>query len=133
MSIVLPATDPRAAKAVSLASDAGQWIRCRDRRSGAKSYAIRSSHGDVHYLVTRSSCTCKAFEYGRGRDCYHVLSVQLHCERVEDSNRASCLRPEDIFARFEQDDRPLPTPDLTRILGKPRRGTRPARLIMRED
>src|SRR5262252_11065831 len=109
MSIVLPATDPRAAKAVSLASDAGQWIRCRDRRSGAKSYAIRSSHGDVHYLVTRSSCTCKAFEYGRGRDCYHILAVRLHCEHVAEISSnvgPNCSPAEDIFKRFEATDQP---------------------------
>ena len=89
--------------------------------------SIRSSanHDEV-YFVTRHSCTCYD---GQRRTCKHQLAVQLHCELVAEQQAPV----EDIFARFEQDDRPLPTPDLSRILGRPRRGVIPAALIERED
>ena len=125
-TILLPASDPRGAKAVEIATDAGQWIRCRTR-DGRKAYGIRSSaNHDKVYFVTRHSCTCYD---GQRRTCKHQLAVQLHCELVAEQQAPR----EDIFARFEQDDRPLPTPDLSRILGKPRRGVIPAALIERED
>jgi len=55
----------------------------------------------------------------------------LHCQLVAEQEAAA--KYDDIFTRFEQDDRPLPTPDLSRILGRPRRGVIPAALIERED
>lgn len=120
-----PTTDPRGVKAVLIAADAGQWLKCRTA-NGAKYYGIRSSDdADVIYFVTRTSCSC--FD-GQRRECKHQLAVQLHCERIA-AERAT----EDVFARFEQDDRPLPTPDLSRILGRPRRGVIPAAEIVRED
>jgi hypothetical protein len=124
-TILLPASDPRGAKAVEIATDAGQWLRCRTK-DGRKAYGIRSSanHDEV-YFVTRHSCTCYD---GQRRTCKHQLAVQLHCELV-----AEQAPVEDIFTRFEQDDRTLPTPDLSRILGKPRRGVIPASQIVRED
>jgi len=78
MAILVSATDPRGPKAVALATNAGQWLRCR-RRDGRKAYGIQGSDG-VYYLTTRSSCTCKDFEYGHGRACKHMLAVELHCE-----------------------------------------------------
>jgi len=57
-TITLPSTDPRGPKAVAIATDAGQWLRCRTR-DGRKAYGIRSSRDANHvYFVTRSSCTC---------------------------------------------------------------------------
>src|SRR5215471_8336256 len=76
-TVLLPATDPRGPKAVEIATDAGQWLRCRTK-DGRKYYGIKGSDNAYH-LTTRSSCTCKAFEFGRGRDCKHVLAVELHC------------------------------------------------------
>jgi len=104
-TILLPASDPRGAKAVEIATDAGQWLRCRTK-DGRKVYGIRSSanHDEV-YFVTRHSCTCYD---GQRRTCKHQLAVQLHCELAAEQQAPR----EDIFARFEQDDRPLPTPDL---------------------
>ena len=72
-----PTTDPRGAKAVKLALDAGQWAKVTTR-DGRKFYAIKGSN-DVYHLANRSSCTCQDFEHGRGRDCKHVLAVELHC------------------------------------------------------
>ena len=60
-----------------------------------------------------------------------MLAVRLHCELVAEQSAPAPV--EDVFARFEQDDRPLPTPELSRILGRPRRGVIPAAEIERED
>ena len=125
---MIPSTDPRGAKAVAIATDASQWLKCRDR-AGRKFYGIRSSRDATHvYFVTRHSCTCYD---ARRRECKHQLAVQLHCDLA--AEQAASKKYDDIFSRFEQDDRPLPTPELSRILGRPRRGVIPAAEIERED
>jgi len=106
--ITLPATDPRGAKAVAIATTSGQWLKCQ-AKDGRKFYGIQSSVMDgVYYLVTRTSCTCYD---GQRRTCKHQLAVQLHCALVAEQQAAK--KYDDIFARFEQDDRPLPTPHLS--------------------
>jgi hypothetical protein len=111
MNISLSVEDSRGPKAVALATDAGQWIKCRTN-DGRKAYGILSSKGDAHYyLVTRTSCTCYD---GQRRTCKHQLAVQLHCELVG-----------------EQEPKPAVNRDeLKRILGKPLKGFEP---IVRED
>jgi hypothetical protein len=110
-TVLLPETDPRGAKAVAIATDAGQWLKCY-LKDGRKAYGIRSSRdSDEVYFVTRTSCTCYD---GQRRTCKHMLAVQLHCELVADKT-------------------PAPKADLSRILGKPQRGVIPAALIERED
>ena len=85
-TITLPSTDPRGPKAVAIATDAGQWLRCRTR-DGRKAYGIRSSRDANHvYFVTRSSCTCYD---GQRRTCKHQIAVQLHCELVTEQRRPS--------------------------------------------
>jgi len=81
MAILVSATDPRGPKAVALATGAGQWLKCKTR-DGRKAYGVPASKPNVYYLTTRRSCTCPDFEFGRGRDCKHVLAVQLHCELI---------------------------------------------------
>jgi uncharacterized Zn finger protein len=118
--LLISETDPRGPKAVALAADAGQWLKCRTR-DGRKAYGIRSSADADHcYLVTRTSCTCKDFFHGRGRDCKHILAVLLHCQLVEEQQAPKVTSD---------------SPELARILGrtKPRRGVIPAALIERED
>ena len=85
VTIVLPATDPRGAKAVAIATDAGQWLKCRTR-DGRKAYGIRSSRNANHvYFVTRTSCSC----YDACRhECKHMLAVRLHCELVAEQRAA---------------------------------------------
>ena len=129
-TVLLPETDPRGPKAVAIATESGQWLKCRTA-DGRKAYGIRSSRdSDEIYFVTRTSCTCYD---ARRHECKHMLAVQLHCALVAEQEAAA--KYDDIFTRFEQDDRPLPTPDLSRIFGrtKPRRGVIPAALIERED
>jgi len=116
-TVLLPETDPRGAKAVAIATDAGQWLKCRTR-DGRKAYGIRSSaDANVVYFVTRTSCTCYD---GQRRTCKHQIAVQLHCELVAEQA-------------------PAPKADLSRILGGPapwtrqQRGVIPASQIERED
>lgn len=78
-TITLPATDSRGPKAVALAADAGQWLKCRTK-DGRKAYGIpAASEPGRYYLVTRTSCDCYD---GQRRTCKHQLAVQLHCELV---------------------------------------------------
>jgi hypothetical protein len=123
-TLLLPETDPRGPKAVALAADAGQWLKCRTN-DGRKAYGIRSSaNSDQVYFVTRTSCSCYD---ARRHDCKHMLAVRLHCDLVAEQQAAA--KYDDIFKRFDYDeDRAL-----TRILGKPRRGVIPASQIERED
>ena len=120
-TITLPSTDPRGAKAVAIATDAGQWLKCY-LKDGRKAYGIRSSRdSDEVYFVTRTSCTCYD---GQRRTCKHQLAVQLHCELVAE----------------QQAPAPKAGSNLGRILNpKPaawartQRGVIPAAQIERED
>ncbi len=96
-TVLVSRTDPRGSKAVMLAADAGQWLKCRDRR-GRKAYGIPSSKFGVYYLTTRYTCTCKDAEFGH--ECKHQLAVRLHCELVADQRALIASEAEDIFARF---------------------------------
>ena len=84
-TLTLPATDPRGAKAVQIATDAGQWLKVYGR-DGRKAYGIRSSRDANHvYFVTRTDCTCPD---ALRHTCKHQLAVQLHCALVaEQRNR----------------------------------------------
>jgi hypothetical protein len=88
-TVLLPETDPRGPKAVAIATDAGQWLKCRTRDgSSQKAYGIKASKaGSNHYyLTTRTSCTC----YDAQRhECKHQLAVQLHCALVTEQQRAA--------------------------------------------
>jgi hypothetical protein len=127
-TITLPVSDPRGARAVAIATDAGQWLRCRTR-DGRKAYGIPSSRRDGrYYLTTRTNCDC----YDAQRHaCKHMLAVRLHCELVAEQQAPKLATEpvEDLFKRFEDD----PMTPLRRILGKPRKGVIPAALIERED
>jgi hypothetical protein len=106
-TVLLPSTDPRGAKAVALAADAGQWIKCRTS-DGRKAYGIPSSKPGRYYLVTRYTCDCKDAEYSH--ECKHMLAVRLHCELVAEQREQA-----DVFRRFDYDeDRAM-----ARILGRP--------------
>jgi hypothetical protein len=133
MNISISATDPRGPKAVVIATDAGQWLKCRTR-DGRKAYGIRSSRdANVVYFTTRTSCTCPD---ARRHDCKHMLAVRLHCELVaEQRQAAAAAKYDDIFSRFDD----APKADLSRILGGPapwtrqQRGVIPASQIEQED
>lgn len=95
--MLITQNDPRGPKAVALATDAGQWLRCRDTY-GRKIYGVPSSEPGRYYLTGRSFCTCPARMHRPGEDCKHMLAVQLHCEYVAERKAPTY---DDIFARFE--------------------------------
>jgi hypothetical protein len=120
--ITLPGSDPRGAKAVAIATDAGQWMKCRTR-DGRNAYGIPSSRGDGrYYLTTRTSCDCYD---GQRRTCKHMLAVRLFCELVAEQEAAK--KYNDIFKRFE--DEPLVPAAWTQR----QRGVIPPSQIERED
>ena len=125
-TILLPETDPRGSKAVAIAADSGQWLKCRTA-DGRKAYGVPSSQPGRYYLVTRTSCDCYD---ARRHECKHMLAVRLHCELVAEQRQvANAEKYDDIFKRFDYDeDRAM-----SRILGRPRRGVIPAAAIERED
>ena len=62
MTITISSQDPRSIKAVEIAADAGQWLKCRTR-DGRKLYGVRSqANPSVCYLVDCQSCTCQDFQ-----------------------------------------------------------------------
>jgi len=82
MTITISSQDPRSIKAVEIAADAGQWLKCRIR-DGRKLYGVRSqSKPDVCYLADCQSCTCIDFQRHQ-QACKHVLAVRLHVELVK--------------------------------------------------
>jgi hypothetical protein len=72
-------SNSRFPKAVAIADQAGQWIKCR-AKDGRKAYGVPSSKGDGRfYLVTQTTCDC----YDAQRHiCKHSIAVQIHCARV---------------------------------------------------
>jgi SWIM zinc finger len=94
VSVTISADDPRTIRAVELAADAGQWLRCRSH-DGEVAYGVPSqADPGRYYLVTHSSCDCPDFRRnglsparlgaaGEHRPCKHVLAVRLYSELVE--------------------------------------------------
>lgn len=94
MSFTIDVNDHRSIKAIEIAADAGQWMRCRTA-DGEVAFGIQSSKRDNHYyVVTTTTCTCPDFR-NNGLDprrirqnglhgfCKHILAVQLHLELVD--------------------------------------------------
>ena len=82
------AHDPRTAKALELASQAGAWLRMTDRE-GHRFYGIRSSDGRHVYYTRPDGCTCPDARH-RGLTCKHQLAVRLVCcaaDAVADNTR----------------------------------------------
>jgi len=76
---MIDTADTRFAKAIALADQAGQWLKCRTA-AGHKAYGIRSSRDANHvYFVTQTSCDC--FDSQR-HVCKHQVAVLIHCARV---------------------------------------------------
>jgi hypothetical protein len=78
-AVTITADQPRTIKAVVIAAEAGQWLRCRGR-DGRKAYGIPSStRNGRYYLTTRETCDCPD---AHRETCKHILAVRLHCELV---------------------------------------------------
>ncbi len=69
-------------KAVEIAADAGQWLKCRTP-AGRKLYGVPSQRtANRYYLTTRESCTCYDAARSPLLPCKHQMAVKLHCDRV---------------------------------------------------
>src|SRR5437667_12260156 len=89
MTTTIDLGDARTARALAIAADAGQWVKCRSA-DGELAYGIPSQRTPGrYYLVTASSCTCEDFkrnglrsgrvyETGLHTHCKHVRAVQIH-------------------------------------------------------
>jgi len=110
-TVLVSEHDPRGAKAVAIATNASQWLKCRSR-DGRKAYGVPSSKdSNRYYLVTRSSCDCYD---ARSHECKHQLAVQLHCALVAEQLDKTAAKYDDVFKRFDYDeDRAM-----ARILGR---------------
>jgi hypothetical protein len=80
--------DPRTEKALEIAADAGQFVRCRTR-DGELVWGVPSqTREDVRYLVTAESCECEDWRrnglrkarvgfYGSHFLCKHVRALRI--------------------------------------------------------
>jgi len=83
MTITISSDEPRSIKAVEIAADAGQWLRCHGR-DGRKFYGVPSQTKPAAYhFVDCLACTCVDFQRHQGQACKHVLAVRLHVELVK--------------------------------------------------
>ena len=94
MTITITADEPRSIKAIQIAADAAQWLRCHTR-DGRKAYGVPSQcQPGRYYLVDLERCDCPDFQRnglsgsrighaGVHAPCKHILAVRLHCEQAK--------------------------------------------------
>ena len=76
---MIDTSDSRLPKAVAIADQAGQWLKCRTA-DGRKAYGIRSSRAPNHvYFVTQTTCDCEDARRHASQACKHRIAVQIHC------------------------------------------------------
>src|SRR4030081_3985564 len=79
---MIDTSDSRFPKAVAIADQVGQWLKCR-AADGRKAYGVPSQRTPGrYYLTTQSSCTCEDAKRQASPICKHALAVQIHCARV---------------------------------------------------
>ena len=79
---MIDTADSRFAKAIAIADNAGQWLKCRTHE-GKKAYGIRSSRDTNHvYFVTQTTCDCEDARRHPELTCKHRIAVQIHVARV---------------------------------------------------
>src|SRR5438067_11931325 len=81
MTITISSNAPRSIKALQIAAEVGQWLKCRGA-DGSKRYGIPSqSVARLYYLADTRSCTCPDFQR-RSAPCKHIVAVRLHVARI---------------------------------------------------
>jgi hypothetical protein len=87
-SVTISAEDPRSLRALQLAADMPQWLRCRTSE-GELLYGIPSQRvPGLFHLASTNECTCADYrrnglrsgrvgQYGNHFECKHVLAVRL--------------------------------------------------------
>lgn len=94
MTFTISADDPRTIRALEIAAQADQWLRCRNTDDQEAFGVPSQSESGRYYLVTRSSCDCPDFrngtlaatpldQSGEPRACKHMLAVRLFRELVK--------------------------------------------------
>jgi hypothetical protein len=79
---MIDTSDSRFPKAVAIADQAGQWLKCR-AKDGRKAYGVPSQRTpDHYYLTTQASCTCEDAKRHPSQVCKHRAAVLIHCARV---------------------------------------------------
>src|SRR6266581_1701945 len=79
---MIDTSDSRFPKAVGIADQAGQWLKCH-AVDGRKAYGVPSQCAlGRYYLVTQNSCTCEGAKRHPSQVCKHSIAVQIHCARV---------------------------------------------------
>ena len=76
MTSVIDLADPRTQRAITIAANAGQWLRCT-RHDGTRLFGIPSERRDVHYLATSEFCSCPDQKYQPTYLCKHILAVRI--------------------------------------------------------
>src|SRR2546430_482412 len=80
---MIDTSDSRFGKAVAIADQAGQWLKCRAKDGRGKAYGVPSQRTPGrYYLTTQTSCTCEDAKRHASAICKHSLAVQIHCARV---------------------------------------------------
>lgn len=79
---MIDTADSRFAKAVAIADQAGQWLKCR-ATDGRKAYGVPSQRtAGRYYLTTQTSCTCEDQRRNPALACKHRIAVAVHVARV---------------------------------------------------
>lgn len=87
-SVAATVIDPRTQRALEIASDAGQFVRCRSRQGEVVWGVPSQSRELVRYLVTETSCDCEDFRrnglsarrigfHGSHFTCKHVRALRI--------------------------------------------------------
>ena len=96
--------DPRTQRAIIIAANAGQWLKCR-LADGVLVFGIPSqSQPNLYYLADYEDCNCPDFRryglsdsrrgtYGEHRFCKHVLAVRMHTELARTARQKQARRP----------------------------------------
>ena len=79
---MIDTSDSRFPKAIAIADQAGQWLKCRTSE-GRKAYGVPSQRTPGrYYLTTQTTCTCEDASRHHAHICKHSLAVQIHCARM---------------------------------------------------
>ena len=100
--------DPRTQRAIEIASDAGQFARCRTYHGEVVWGVPSQTHEHLRYLVTERSCDCEDFRrnglrYGRiGFHGAHFVCKHIRALRILLSAWNAQRTPEDPDLVLEQ-------------------------------
>lgn len=148
-TVTLTSSELRHSKAILIAADSGQWLRPDRLIDGRRAVGIPSQTKRGLYHWT-DGVTCSCYDFRRRQQaCKHVTAYRLDAiaraskpqpkpasDTVDGLRQMLDERLAELAAEPVAEPKPLTReahPELSRILGKPRRGVIPAAEIERED